>query len=416
MDPTERRILTFTSISHFFTHFTMLLFPPLATTIARDLGMGLEQVFSISFMMYLLYGLGATPWGYLADRWNPRLVLAFGLVLAGIGMIGGGLVRNSTLLPYTLAIVGLGNAAYHPAGLSLLSKGMRSRGKSLGLNGVFGNIGIALAPFLAGILGWTIGWRATFIAFGVSGIIGGLSIILVPFSVPRLEDRQQGQSVAGSRAVTMFVILCAAVVSAGLMYRSFTLILPSWLEQHLQDEFRSMGKLFDSINVSSTGMSINGLMAAMFSGFAMIIGMAGQLTGGRIADKMDLRKAYLLFFSLALPFLFAARFVSGWWSLPFLGFFTFFALGMQPIENSLYSMLVPARWRSSGFGIKFTLAFGVGSLAVTVVSRLEPSIGLDGLMSLTAAYLFLTVLTTSLLLLTSRGAVIKHLHTESGTV
>ncbi len=402
MDISERRILVFTSIGHFFTHFSMLLFPPLATTIALDLGLELNQVFSISFLMYLLYGLGAVPWGFLADQWNPRLVMAFGIVLAGIGLIGAGLLHNSALLPYSLAFVGLGNAAYHPSGLSLLSKGLRSRGKGMGVNGVFGNVGIALAPLTAGLLGWYSGWRTAFIVFGVLGVIGGIVITLIPFSVSRLKDRQQGQSVGGSEAVTIFLILCLAVIGSGLMYRTFTLVLPSWLEQHLSVEFDRISELFSSAHLN------NSLIAALVTSSAMVVGMAGQLVGGRVADKMDLRKAYLLFFSLALPFLIASRFASGWFVLPFLGFFVFFALGMQPIENSLYSMLVPPRWRSSGFGVKFTLVFGVGSFAVSIVSRLEPKIGLDGIMLLTAGYLMLTVFTTGLLLFVSRNTIIKH--------
>ena len=416
MDTIERRILTFTSIGHFFTHFTMLLFPPLATTIARDLGLELDRVFFISFLMYLLYGVGAMPWGYLADRWNPRLVLVSGIIMAGIGLVGAGIIRNPTLLPLTLAVVGLGNAAYHPAGLSLVSKGIRSRGRGMGLNGVFGNFGIALAPFMAGILGWTVGWRLTFIIFGTAGILGGLSIALVPFSVSRLIDRQKGQSVSGSKAITLFIILCVAVISAGLMYRSFTLILPSWLEGRFIEEFNNFGNIFDSINVQSTDMGKSSLIAAIVSGMTMVIGMGGQLVGGIIADRIDLRKAYLLFFLLALPFLLAARFVSGWMTLPFIGLFSFFALGMQPIENSLYSMLVPPRWRSSGFGIKFTITFGIGSLAVFIVSKIEPLRGLDGVMTLTALYLLLTVITSGFLLLVSRGDSIKHLHEEADAV
>jgi len=405
MDQDERRILTFTSIGHFFTHFTMLLFPPLATTIALDLGMELDQVFSLSFLMYLFYGLAAIPWGLLADRWNPRLVLASGIILAGVGLLNAGIIQNPVLLPYALALTGFGNAAYHPSGLSLLSKGMSSRGKSMGINGVFGNIGIAMAPLTAGIIGVYAGWQGVFIFFGILGILGGILIASIPFSVPVNQDRQRGKGAEGSEALLLFLVLCAAVISSGLMYRTFTLVLPSWLEESLGTEFRRISDYFISGTVSGS------LISAIVTSLAMIVGMGGQIAGGRVADMMDLRKAYLLFFSLALPFLLASIFISGWLKLPLLGFFVFFALGMQPIENSLYSMLVPPRWRSSGFGIKFTLAFGVGSLAVSIVARIEPKIGLDAVMMITAVYLTLTILTAGLLLLISRRTVIKHEHT-----
>ena len=410
MDSTERRILGFTGISHFFAHFTMLLFPPLATTIARDLGTGLDEVFSVSFLMYLCYGLGAIPWGFISDRWNPRMALASGIILAGAGLAGAGLIRNSAALPFMLAIVGLGNAAYHPAGLALISKGMRSRGRGMGLNGVFGNLGIASAPLMAGLLAWSFGWRSTFIFLGISGIIAGLAIVAVPFTVPRSEDRQRGEVAVGKGAVVLFLLLCGVVLFAGLEYRSFTLILPSWLEGRMAGQFSALAGHFKGLNTAKTGMDSGSLIAALVSSAAMLIGMVGQLAGGRLADRLELKKAYLLFIGLALPCLLAASLMNGWASLPFLGLFTFFVLGMQPIENSLYAMLVPPRWRSSGFGIKFTLAFGVGSLAVTIVSATEKTIGLEGVMLLTAGYLALSVLMAVLLYYVGRRTSIRHLH------
>jgi hypothetical protein len=47
--------------------------------------------------------------------------------------------------------------------------------------------------------------------------------------------------------------------------------------------------------------------------------------------------------------------------------FVFFSLGMQPIENSLIAHVTPPRWRSTAYGIKFVLTFGVGSTAVWLV-------------------------------------------------
>ena len=410
MDSVERRILGFTGMAHFFTHFTMLIFPPLATTIARDLGMSLDDVFELSFIMYLLYGVGAVPWGYVADRWSPRLVLAFGVAIAGAGLIAAGISRNSGGLRWLLASVGLGNAAYHPAGLSLLSRGMRSRGRAMGLNGIFGNLGIASAPFLAGLLGWMMGWRSTFIVFGIAGLLAGLVIIMVPFSAPRSEDRQRANGATGSHAVALFLLACVCVVSAGLMYRSFTLILPSWLETRMVDQFAAIMAWFPGEGTMQSGISTEGLLAALVSGGTMLIGMGGQIAAGKLADRIDLKKGYFGFFVLALPCLLAGRFIPGWTALLFIGLFTFFSLGMQPMENSLYAVLIPPRWRSSGFGIKFTLSFGVGSVAVRIVSALEPGIGLDGVMVLTAVYLGATVLMAAVLLAVGGRTSLKHVH------
>jgi hypothetical protein len=58
--------------------------------------------------------------------------------------------------------------------------------------------------------------------------------------------------------------------------------------------------------------------------------------------------------------------------------FAFFALGMQPIENSLFAQLTPDRWRSTAYGLKFTLTFGIGASAVAVVERVAPTHGFIG--------------------------------------
>lgn len=410
MDISERRILGFTSIGHFFTHFTMLIFPPLATTIAKDFGTALHDVFQLSFPMYLLYGLSAVPWGYAADRWNTRMVMAVGLALAGVGLIGVGLTRDLTVLGYLLAIVGLGNAAYHPAGLSLISKGLRTRGKGLGFNGIFGNFGIALSPFAAGSLAWWLGWRSTFIIIGIIGIVAALAISLVPFSAPRMMDRQRAKGTEGRQALILFLLLCGGVLFSGLVYRSFTLILPSWLEERIYRYFQSFEKVFASFVDADRGMNIESYFASLITFAVMLIGMGGQLVGGMLADRIDLKWAYGFFFTTAIVCLIAGILIPGWIALLFIGLFTFFLLGIQPIENSLYSLLIPPKWRSSGFGIKFTLGFGVGSFAVRIISYSQPLIGLGSMMYLIMAYLSATVLIALVLNFIGRSTSLRHIH------
>jgi MFS transporter, FSR family, fosmidomycin resistance protein len=64
-------------------------------------------------------------------------------------------------------------------------------------------------------------------------------------------------------------------------------------------------------------------------------------------------------------------FCSEWALVLVAGAYVFFALGMQPIENSLVASLTPERWRSTSYGVKFVLNFGVGSLAVYGVTALH---------------------------------------------
>jgi MFS family permease len=102
-----------------------------------------------------------------------------------------------------------------------------------------------------------------------------------------------------------------------------------------------------------------------------VIGMLGQYTGGRVAERFDPRVGYLVFFGItALPGVLMG--ISGNWILIGLALlYFFFLLGMQPIENTLVARFTPRRFHHSAFGTKFVLTFGVGALAVKIVAAIE---------------------------------------------
>ena len=58
-----------------------------------------------------------------------------------------------------------------------------------------------------------------------------------------------------------------------------------------------------------------------------------------------------------------------------MGIYLLFTLGMQSIENSLISRLTPDRWRSTAFGLKFILTFGIGALGVVLTGRMLKATG-----------------------------------------
>ena len=399
MNTNEKRILIFSSMSHFFTHFYILIFPVLVIPLSRALNIPLDTVIGLSFLMYLLYGLAAVPWGFIADNTSPRGVMSTGIILAGSGLILSGSISNPAALPYTLALTGLGCGAYHPSGLALVSKGLKKRGKGLGINGIFGNLGMAAAPFAAGILNYLLGWRLTLIILGLSGILAGIASFAVPFSVPRHGDLQEGTGVEGGKVLKLFLVLCSVVIFSGLMYRTYTLIFPAWMEMRLSSFFTG---------ILSLSSKTDTLIAALITSAAYVVGMFGQFTGGRTADRMELRTAYLFFYAMAFPALILALVMKGWFTLLFAGIFIFFAMGMQPIENSLYAMLTPSRWRSVGYGIKFTLTFGIGSLSVFIVKKAEPYWGLNGIILLASGYLLVTIFFALILRLTDRNDTIRH--------
>jgi len=396
----EKRILAVTSAAHFLTHLYELAFPAIALTLRDDLGWTLADVLRLSFLMYLLFGLGALPAGLLTDRWRARWVLAASACSAGIGCALVALSRTQAQFTAALALVGLSISAYHPAGMSLLSRCVRRRGGALGLNGVFGNLGSATAPFIGGLLAYAFGWRAAYAGLGGLGIAAAALTLLLPIDETSVEAAAARPAVSrdGSN-LESFGILCVAMMLAGLSYRGVSLLLPATFEGRTT----FLAAALEHLRFLQEAKVRNLAATAIASGVYMV-GVIGQIVGGHLADRHDLRKLYLLFHACSLPFVLAMGALNEWALAASAALYIFFGLGMQPIENSLVARYTPERWRSTSYGVKFVLNFGVGSLAVYGVTALQGDAGFQRVYLALAGVVLLVCATSAFLLQRSRGS------------
>jgi MFS family permease len=392
----ERNILLITCPCHFLTHLFILVFPAITMPMIATFGLPLGDVVKLSFVMYLAYGLGALPAGFLVDHWRARGMLVIGLLLMGGGMFLAGAFPSPGAMRPLLGIVGAGASIYHPAGLALISRTVRRRGFALGVNGVFGNLGIAAAPLLTGVLTWLFSWQETLMILGAAGVATGLALALVPVdeSTTR-ESRDVGAG--GVDLMRYFVILCVGLVLAGIAYRGNMLLLPAYLE--LKTTF--FRNLIDSISFLKTQGTAT-LAATVLTSLVLLTGIVGQFLGGKLADRTDLRRAYLLVHGSSLPCIFLMAFTTNYWLALCAALYAFFSLGMQPVENSLIAALTPSRWRSTSYAVKFILNFGVGSSVVYIIGPVKSAFSLETVYVFLSGVTLLLVLNIVVLLVASR--------------
>jgi len=383
-----------------------MIFPALAIPLMLSLEMNLADVLKLSFLMYLLYGLTALPWGMIADRFNNRIILIIFFAGTGLGAILTAFSDARTSMMFSLAVIGFFASSYHPAGMGLISLGMKNRGMALGINGVAGNIGMISAPFTAGLLNWLVGWEATYLMIGTLSIIWGIMLFVVDIDETPLQTEVKENSPSpenGNSNMKYFLILCVIVTLAGLVYRGNSVVLPAYLE--LKASF-----LWDFLS----GIDLHNLTGAKTAAATLLasliytIGIPGQIAGGRMADKYDLRWLYLAFYGLSLPFIILMGLVSQELLVISAGMYIFFALGMQPIENSLVAKYTPSRWRSTGYGIKFILVFGIGALAVYLVGWIKEAWSLGAVYLFAGGLISLLLLSVALLIWVSRGTTCRN--------
>ena len=392
----EKRVLILTCPVHFLTHMMILVFPAATIPITRSLGMPLEDVVKLSFLMYLIYGIGALPAGYLTDRWQARKLLFFGAYAMGAGLVFAGLFPTAQKIPWALALVGVGASIYHPAGMALISHTVKKRGFALAINGVFGNLGIAAAPLVTGVLTWLFSWQAAFVILGAVAMVIGFLLTFIRVDETPHPHHKDAAGKDGEYA-KYFLILCVALIAGGLAYRGNTVLLPAYLELKTTFFADLLGSL-SSLKTQGTAT----LAATILTSLVFVVAIFGQLFGGRLADRHDLRYAYLAVQAGAVPFLLAMAFTSNYLLVVCAAVYAFFSLGMQPIENSLVAALTPAKWRSTGFAIKFMLTFGVGATVVYLVGMVKTRFSLEAVYVFLAAIAFVLVLSIIGLIVASR--------------
>lgn len=91
---------------------------------------------------YGLFGAGALPSGVMVDRVGSRRLIAACLLGMGSAYVGLAFAPSTSAVALALAVWGAAASVYHPAGLALISKGVRERGRGLAYHGISGNLGI----------------------------------------------------------------------------------------------------------------------------------------------------------------------------------------------------------------------------------------------------------------------------------
>ena len=101
------------------------------------------------------------------------------MLLFFFGMSGSALLvaltRNAWQLAAALTLLGAFSSIYHPVGIPMLVRGARRPGLTIGVNGLSGNLGVALAAVTTGLLVKYVGWRAAFVVPAIVAFICGVA-------------------------------------------------------------------------------------------------------------------------------------------------------------------------------------------------------------------------------------------------
>ena len=360
MQPAQRLIISFASVGHFLHHVLTGLFLTLAVILEGIWQRPYAEIIALWTLGAAMIGVGAPLAGWLADRFGHARMMTVFFLGIGFASIIAGFVSDSTEMGLALALLGGFGAIYHPVALAWVSMTAPpdARGRLMGILGIAGSIGVACAAVIAGGLAEIAGWRMAMILPGIVTIIAGFALLFCLITGRVAASNQQpGQEAAQSVVVEaaripwgVLIVLAITFMLGSIAYTAYSTALPKWLSDML---------LLDSTRAAQLGLIV---------GAVMLMGSAGQLIGGRLADRMPMKTLYVATFLIKLPLMILAAWFGGAWALlvaVVIGFMFDFA---APVENLLLARYSSGKRRGLAFGLKFAMGFVAAPLGVNLVA------------------------------------------------
>ena len=360
----HRQALTaiiFSNVGHGFSHMFTLLYATAVLYLPKVFDLPYGELLGLSSLGLVLFGVAALPAGWLGDRWSQIGMMAIFFLGIGVGAIVVGLAVGPERLFIGLTLIGLFGSIYHPVGIAWVVALANKQGMTLGINGVFGNTGSAIAPVFVGLMIDYVTWRAAFIIPGVLSIFVGTGLLLVwraGWIKDVTKDKTPTVAPDSSAFFRVFIVLTITMACTGIVYIGLTSTMPKLMEMGL------------SAALAASYTEI-GVFVGIISGLASL----SSIFGGWMADRYSARSIYIIFWTLQIPILFTIVSLSDVPLLVAVLLVLSFMLAFAAAENMLVAQYTPFRWRAVAYGAKFVLALGVGGLTVHLAGWLFDSNG-----------------------------------------
>ena len=329
---------------------------------------GAENFGRLMSIFMWVYAFCSPVSGWIADRVNRKWLVVFSLGVWSAVTLAMGQVHDYPTLYWLRAAMGVSEAFYIPAGLSLIADYHCGPTRSLAI-GIHMS-GIYLGQALGGIGGWVaqdISWRA---AFGSCGLIGVAYALVLTFFLRESHDRPAFSPASGSGENRGLSPGFAGLNWTGFLLLLLCFCLPSlagwavknWLPTLLQDRF-----LLDQKS--------SGLWATLTTASA---GFFGVLLGGRISDRLSRRslRGRTLTSAAGLLLTVPALLLLGWapaLPLVLLGAAAYgLGFGMFDTNNMpILCQLAPARFRATGYGLMNFTGIAAGAFLTPLLGKMK---------------------------------------------
>ncbi len=370
------------NVAHAIDHLVLLIFATAVGAIAADFGFTRwEDLMPYAAGAFLMFGLGSVPAGRFGDHWGRRSMMLVFLAGTGVACLLAAATQNAWQLAAVLALLGAFASIYHPVGIPMLVQGATKPGRIIGVNGLAGNLGIAAAAVLTGLIVQYFGWRMAFVIPGVLSLaFAALFARLVPHeSSPPAKRAPKIVDLPRREIAQVILILTITSTCSSLVFNFLT----NGNGELMTDRLR--------------GVITNPAAIGALLGLVYVIASFAQLVVGRAIDRYPLKGLFLCILLMQVPLFALAAVAQGWVFYALAIAFMAFVFGAIPFTDAMIVRYVDDRMRSRVAGVRFAIALGVSSAAVWLLGPLVKANGFAFLLVLNAVIALLAAAAVLLL-------------------
>ena len=348
------------NVAHAIDHWVLLIFATAVSSIAVDFGFSRwEDLMPYATGAFFAFGFGSLPAGRLGDTWGRRpMMLTFFYGLGG-SLLLVALAQGPWQIAIALTLMGVFSSIYHPVGIPMLLRDATRPGRTIGINGLAGNLGIALAALVTGLIVKYFGWRVAFVVPALVSI--GCGLLFARLSPPEGEPptRRRATTSALPPAVLLRVVAVITVIAttSALLFNFTTNGNTELLRERMAA-------------VVTDPAALGVLLALVYS-----IASFSQLLVGTLIDRLPLKRLLLSIVALQIPLFLLASQAHGWSFFVLIVLFMGVVFGAIPFIDALIVRFVDDRIRSQVAGARLAISFSISSLAVYLLGPVVKASG-----------------------------------------
>ena len=353
------------NLGHALDHLFLLIFATAVSAIAQDFGVaGWEDMMPYTVGAFMMFGFASIPAGRMGDLWGRRqmmLVFFFGMGLSAIAV---SLTQTPLQMGIALTVLGIFSAIYHPVGIPMLVQKAVRPGFTIGINGLAGNLGIALAALSTGFLVAWQGWRVAFIVPGLVSIVCGF---VFAWAAPHESDapaKKKSNSVQLPKHVAWrtFAVMVATATTTSVLFNITTNGNAQLLAERLDGLVNDPARL---------GMLLAGVYA---------VASLAQLVVGSLLDRFPMKPLFFGVLLLQIVAFGVASQTSGWiWYFAAIAYMVM-VFGAIPFTDTMVVRYIDDAMRSLVSGTRIAISFGFSSIAVYLLGPVVKVAGFTQLM------------------------------------